>query len=99
MRRRGESGFSLTEAGHHSSQRPHSMQVERASRSFQLNSSSLPTPKGAAGSNPPEKEAGDAEEKEGRHGDGVGWLVEQATGRPDVAPDDSPDYADHEHQA
>ena len=40
----GESGFSVFHAGHCDWQRPHSVQVEKSSRPFQVKSSTAPTP-------------------------------------------------------
>ena len=40
----GESGFSVFQAGHCDWQRPHSVQVEKSSRPFQVKSSTAPTP-------------------------------------------------------
>ena len=40
----GDSGLSVFHAGHWSWQRPHSVQVEKSSRPFQVKSSTAPTP-------------------------------------------------------
>ena len=45
MRSLGESGLSVFHAGHCDWQRPHSVQVEKSSRSFHVKSSTLPTPR------------------------------------------------------
>ena len=41
----GDSGLSVFHAGHWLWQRPHSVQVEKSSRPFQVKSSTLPTPR------------------------------------------------------
>ena len=41
----GDSGFSVFHAGHCDWQRPHSVQVEKSSRPFQVKSSTAPTPR------------------------------------------------------
>ena len=45
----GESGFSVFQAGHCDWQRPHSVQVEKSRRPFQVKSSTLPTPSTGSG--------------------------------------------------
>ena len=46
----GESGLSVFQAGHWLWQRPHSVQVVKSSRPFQVKSSTLPTPSAASSS-------------------------------------------------
>ena len=46
----GESGLSVFHAGHWDWQRPHSVQVVKSSRPFQVKSSTLPTPSAASSS-------------------------------------------------
>ena len=53
MRSFGESGLSVFQAGHWLWQRPHSVQVVKSSRPFQVKSSTWPTPStGSAASSP-----------------------------------------------
>ena len=48
----GDRGLPVFHAGHRSWQRPHSVQVEKSSRPFQVKSSMRPTPRRTSGPSP-----------------------------------------------